>query len=186
MKDFIVGLKVFVVLSLITGVLYPGFISAYATLVASAKAQGSFISKEGTIRGSELIAQKFTQDKYFFSRPSAIDYDSRTSGASNQGPTSDTLKNQVAERVAILKAANPEATQSIPQDLLYASGSGLDPHISPEAAQYQAAKVAKARNMDLKTVMGLVNSMTEKPQFGILGEPRVNVLKLNLALDAVR
>ena len=185
MKDFIVGLKIFVVLSLITGVLYPGFISAYATLVVTAKAQGSLVAKDGKVVGSELIAQKFTQDKYFASRPSAIDYDSRTSGAGNQGPTSDTLKTQVSERVAALKTANPDATESIPQDLLFASGSGLDPHISPEAAKYQAAKVAKARNMDLAIVMGLVNSMTEKPQFGILGEPRVNVLKLNLALDAV-
>lgn len=185
MKDLFIGLKLFLVLCLITGVLYPALVSVYAWAFVFDKAHGSLISREGQVVGSELLAQKFSQDKYFLSRPSAIDYDSRTSGASNQGPTSDILKNQLVERRSALNNFATENSRPIPDDLISASGSGLDPHISPQAAQFQAAKIAKARNMDLDSVMDLVMRMTEKPQFGILGEARVNVLKLNLELDKI-
>lgn len=186
MKEFLTGLKMLLMLTVLTGILYPGLISAYSYLVVKDKAHGSLIEKENKIIGSELLAQKFTKPEYFWNRPSAIDYNPSSSGASNQGPTSEILKKQVEERSQALKAAYPEYDGKVPQDLLFASGSGLDPHISPEAALYQAARISKARNLDINSVHSLVAQMTEKRQFGILGEPRVNVLKLNLALDQIK
>lgn len=183
MKDFKIALKTFLLLSFITGVAYPALISAYALTFVSNPAHGSLIRKESKIRGSELLSQKFTRLDYFWSRPSAADYSTSPSGASNQGPTSDALKKQVQERIKILSEVSKENEGPIPQDLLFASGSGLDPHISPQAAIFQAARIAKARNLDLSVVKNKIVQMTEHRQFGILGEPRVNVLKLNLALD---
>lgn len=176
MKDFKVALKMLLALTLLTGVIYPAFITAYSMLV---------IKDKPLENGSELLGQKFTQTKYFWGRPSANDYNPSSSGASNQGPTSEILKKQVDERAQALKAIHPENQGDIPQDLLFASGSGLDPHISPDAAYYQAPRVAKARSLNLSIVQSMISQMTEKRQFGILGEPRVNVLKLNLALDRI-
>lgn len=186
MKDFKIGLKIFLALSVVTGIIYPAFISAYSFFFVSYKAHGSLLERENKIIGSELLAQKFTKPEYFWGRPSAIDYNSGASGASNLGPTSKALKKQVAERTKILNETQIENQGSIPQDLLFTSGSGLDPHISPEAALFQAQRVAKARNLDLSIVQSKITQMTEKQQFGILGEPRVNVLKLNLALDEMK
>lgn len=186
MNDFKIGLKVFIVLTFFTGVLYPGLISAYSYLVVKDKAHGSLIVKDGKLVGSDLLGQKFSRPEYFWGRPSAIDYNPTSSGASNQGPTSEALKKQVDERVITLKNANPDAAQPVSQDLIFASGSGLDPHISIEAAGYQAKRVAKARNLDLTVVMEAIGRVKEGRQFGILGEPRVNVLRLNLALDDLK
>ena len=186
MKDLKTALKIFLLLSFVTGVAYPALITAYSFLIVSHKSRGSFIEKEGKILGSELIAQKFTRSEYFWSRPSAVEYNSGSSGASNQGPTSEALKKQVEERIKAIKQVDPNNPGSVPQDLLFASASGLDPHISPEAALFQASRVAKARHLDLNIVHNKISEMTEKRQFGILGEPRVNVLKLNLALDQMK
>lgn len=186
MKEFKTGLKIFLVLTVITGIAYPAFVSAYSWFFVRQKAHGSLLEKENKIIGSELLAQKFTKPEYFWSRPSTVDYNPTSSGASNQGPTSDALKKQVEERTKILTGEHTDNQESIPQDLLFASGSGLDPHISPEAALFQAQRVAKARNLDLSIVQSKISQMTEKRQFGILGEPRVNVLKLNLALDEMK
>lgn len=186
MKELLTGLKMLLALTILTGLLYPGLISAYSMLFVKGKAYGSLLQKQNKVIGSELLAQKFTKPEYFWSRPSAIDYNPNSSGASNQGPTSEALKNQVNERLQALNSAHPNQTGKVPQDLLFSSGSGLDPHISPEAALYQANRVSKARSLDLSTVSGLIAQMTETRQFGILGEPRVNVLKLNLALDETK
>ncbi len=172
MKDFKVALKVLLSLSVVTGIVYPALITAYA----------AFVVKDE----SQLIGQKFAKPEYFWGRPSAIDYNPSSSGASNQGPTSEALKKLVQERAQALKASHPKNQGEIPQDLLFASGSGLDPHISQEAAIYQASRVAKARNLDLAIVQSMISQMTEKRQFGMLGEPRVHVLKLNLALDKLK
>lgn len=172
-------------LTVVTGILYPGLISIYSVLLIKDKAQGSLLMQKEQIIGSELLAQKFAQTRYFWNRPSSIDYNPSSSGASNQGPTSEALKKQVEDRTKLLKEAHSENHNAIPQDLLFASGSGLDPHISPEAAQYQALRIAKVRKLSLNSVLSLIAQMTEKPQFGILGESRVNVLKLNLTLDRI-
>ena len=174
------------VFTVVTGILYPALITVYSFVLANKQAHGNLLQRNEQIIGSELLAQKFTRPEYFWSRPSAIDYNSSSSGATNLGPTSDALKKQVDERITALKTANPEQAGKIPQDLLFASGSGLDPHISPEGALFQSKRVAKARNLDLAQIHGLIAQMTEKPQFGILGESRVNVLKLNLALDQLK
>lgn len=186
MKDIKIGIKMFLLLTMLTGVVYPVFISAYAFLVTNDKAHGSLLAIDNKVVGSALIAQKFTRPEYFWSRPSAIDYNPSSSGASNQGPTSDNLKKLVDDRAKFLSAEQNVDFAAIPQDLLFASGSGLDPHISPEAALFQAKRVAKARNLDLNIVQGVIEQMTEGRQFGILGEPRLNVLKLNLALGDLK
>jgi potassium-transporting ATPase KdpC subunit len=186
MKDFRIGLKIFLLLSVVTGIAYPSLITAYSFLVVSPQAYGSLIEQNQKIKGSELLSQNFTRAEYFWSRPSAIEHNPSSSGASNQGPTSETLKKQIADRIKSLKQMHPENQDDIPQDLLFASGSGLDPHISPEAAFFQASRVAKARNLDLAILRSKISEMTENRQFGILGEPRVNVLKLNLALDRMK
>ena len=175
-----IGFKVLLVMTVLTGILYPLFIWGYANSVIKQKANGSFIEKNNVVRGSELIGQKFTQPNYFWSRPSAVDSNSSSSGATNLSPTSADLKKQVTERRAFLTARHQGEP---PQDLLFASGSGLDPHISLESAEYQLQRVAIARGLDITTLRHLVQSLTEKPQYGILGEARINVLKLNLALD---
>lgn len=180
----VVSLVVFTVL---TGIAYPVVVTGIAQLVFPHQANGSLIVKDGKTVGSTLIGQPFDDPKYFWTRPSATSpfgYNAGASGASNLSPTNADLINAVQGRVDALRAADPGNTAPVPVDLVTASGSGLDPHISPAAALYQAGRVAKARKLDEAVVQGLVARHTEGRLFGMLGEPRVNVLALNLALDS--
>jgi potassium-transporting ATPase KdpC subunit len=179
MKTIVQSLRIYIVLALLTGILYPLAMTGIAQLLFPSQANGSRIVQNGKLVGSDLLAQKFESSKYFWPRPSAADYATVASGASNKGPTSVDLKKSIDERRA--KYGN-----DAPVDLLTASGSGLDPHISPEAARSQIQRVADARKMSIQQISALVDQATEQPQFGFLGEPRVNVLKLNLALDKIR
>jgi K+-transporting ATPase ATPase C chain len=159
-----------------------------AQLFFPEQANGSLIVHNGKVIGSKLIGQYFDKPEYFWSRPSATSpfpYNAAASGGSNLGPTNPALIEAVKARVAAFRAADPGNAPPIPVDLVTASGSGLDPHISPAAALYQVKRVARARGLDESTVQTLVTQHTEGRQFGLLGEPRVNVLELNLALDAL-
>ena len=171
------------VLTLVTGIVYPVVVTAIAQLVFPHQANGSLIVKDGKVVGAALIGQPFDDPKYFWGRPSATSpfgYNAASSSGSNLSPTNPTLVKSVQERVDALRAADPDNRAPVPVDL----GSGLDPHISPAAALYQVNRVAKARKVDPASVRELVERHTEGRQFGFLGEPRVNVLALNLALDA--
>jgi K+-transporting ATPase ATPase C chain len=174
-------------LTLITGVAYPVVVTLIAQTVFPSQANGSLIvDKDGKVLGSRLIGQPFDDPKYFWGRPSATSphpYNAAASSGSNQGPTNPALTKAVQERVDALRAADPGNTAPVPVDLVTASASGLDPHISPAAALYQAPRVAKARNLDEAKVRALVAAHTQGRQLGFLGEPAVNVLTLNLALD---
>jgi len=186
----IIALKFLLVMTILTGVVYPLFMTGLAQLCFPAKANGSLVMKDGKIAGSELIGQKFDSLIYFWSRPSFIGYNPIPSGASNYGPTSDTLKKQVTAR-RILFATKNSITDftSIPKEMIFASGSGLDPHISPEAALLQMERVVKARNLNdaqKQKVQQLIKDNTERAQFFLFGEPRINVFKLNLALDEIK
>lgn len=184
MKNFSQSLAMFLWLTILTGLLYPLLITGISQLTMHNKANGSFISRDGKTIGSKLISQKFESDKYFWPRPSAVDFNPLPSGGSNLGPTSAALKKAVDDRKAALAKAHGTAEGSHPPpELLYASGSGLDPHISRATAFYQIERVAKARNLDKQVVTDLVSTKLHKRQFGILGEPTINVLELNLALD---
>ncbi len=185
----IISLKLLLVMTVLTGIIYPLFMTGVAQVVFPYKANGSLITKDGKITGSELIGQKFDSSIYFWSRPSAIDYNPIPSGASNLGPTSDKLKNQVAERRRLF-ALNNSITDSsaIPEEMIFASASGLDPHISPEAALLQVERIVKARHLDNSQKQKLlqhIKDMTESPQFSILGEARINVVLLNIELDMI-
>lgn len=174
-------------LTVLTGLVYPLGITAIAQLLFPYQANGSLIVKDGHVLGSSLIGQPFDDPKYFWSRPSATSpypYNATASAGSNLGPTNDALITAVRGRIDALKAADPGNTARVPVDLVTASGSGLDPHISPAAAEYQLQRVARRRGMDEQIVRRLVSEQTEGRQWGIFGEPRVNVLMLNLALDA--
>ena len=180
------ALTLFVALSLVTGLLYPLAVTGVAQLAFPHQAKGSLIVQGGTVVGSELIGQSFTQPGHFWGRPSATaptPYNAAASGGSNLGPTNPALTDAVKARIEALRAADPGNTRPVPVDLVTASASGLDPHISPAAADYQAARVAKARGLPLAQVQALVLEHTESPWLGLLGEPRVNVLALNLALE---
>ncbi|GHD56527.1 potassium-transporting ATPase subunit KdpC [Jeongeupia chitinilytica] len=182
------ALTIFVLLTALTGVLYPAAVTGIAQGVFPNQANGSVISKDGRAVGSGLIGQNFTEPRYFWGRPSAtgpMPYNGAGSGGSNLGPTNPALFDAVKTRVAALKAADPGNTAPVPVDLVTASGSGLDPDISPEAAAYQIGRIAKARNLSIPQVEALVAANTTGKQWGFLGEARVNVLKLNLALDAL-
>ena len=182
------ALTMLVILTLLTGLLYPLVVTGIAQLLFPHQANGSLIVRDGKVVGSELIGQYFDQPKYFWSRPSATSpfpYNAAASSGSNVGPTNPALIEAVKGRVAALRAADPDSDNPVPVDLVTASGSGLDPHISPAAALYQAHRVARVRELRESQVKELVALHTEARQFGLLGEPRVNVLKLNLALDAL-
>ncbi len=185
---------VLALLTLITGVIYPLVVTVIAQVAFPAQANGSLIMKDGKAIGSELIGQSFDDPKYFWGRLSAtgtypynaFNADALTaSSGSNYGPLNPDLMKMVQGRIDALKAADPGNTQPIPVDLVTSSGSGLDPDISPAAAAYQVARVARTRGLDVSVVQQLVAQHTEGRDLGILGEPRVNVLELNLALDAL-
>ncbi|MBN8536457.1 MAG: potassium-transporting ATPase subunit KdpC [Deltaproteobacteria bacterium] len=176
--------KLFMIVLL--GFLYPFVMTGISQAIFQRQASGDFLTRGGQVVGSRLIAQKFEKSEYFWSRPSAVDYNPLPSGGSNLGLASADLKKIVDERKTKLKAAHPEQTVEPPHDLLFASGSGLDPHISPAAAQYQLQRVAKARNITNEKVQSLIEQASEGRQFGILGEARVNVLVLNMALDTAQ
>jgi len=178
----------FLLLTLLTGIAYPLLVTGISQAVMSGKANGSLIIKDGKPVGSSLIGQSFSDPKYFWGRPSAtgpMPYNASASSGSNLGPTNPALMDAVKARVQALRDADPGNRQPVPVDLVTASASGLDPHISPAAAEYQLERVARVRNLNPDRVRKLVAEHTEGRQFGILGEPRVNVLELNLALDAV-
>ncbi len=173
-----------IVLTVLVGIIYPLVVTGLSELLFKEKARGSLIEKEGRVIGSRLIGQPFKGPGYFHSRPSAAGsgYDGAASGGTNLGPTSKTLfEEQIKGRTKELKGENPNV--EIPVDLITSSGSGLDPHISPAAAEFQISRVARERRMNEDEVRRLVNNHTKGRQFGVLGEPRVNVLELNLTLD---
>ena len=186
----IIAIKFLLVMTVLTGIIYPFIITGVAQLAFPARANGSLVMKNGKIAGSELIGQKFDSSIYFWSRPSANDYNAIPSGASNLGPTSNKLKKQVAERRRLFASNNSIAdTLAIPKEMLFASASGLDPHISPEAALLQLKRVAMARNLNetqKQKVEQLIINKTEEAQFYLFGEPKINVFKLNLDLDSIK
>jgi len=187
MKQLLTALKATLVLTLLTGVMYPLLVTGLAKALFSEKAAGSMIQANGRTVGSELIGQRFTKPGYFHGRPSAAGsdgYDAAGSSGSNLGPTSQKLADRVTADVKNFHTENPTFTGAVPGDAVTASGSGLDPHLSPEGIDAQVARVAGARGMTVDAVRQLVAANTENRQAGILGEPRVNVLKVNLALDA--
>jgi len=180
------ALSLFVVLTVVTGVLYPLAVTGIAKLAFPTAARGSLIVKDDQPLGSALIGQYFTAPGYFWGRPSATapyPNNAAASGGSNQGPLNPALVAAVKGRIAALKAADPGNTQPIPLDLVTASGSGLDPHLSPAAVQYQVERVARTRKLQPQAIQALIAQNTEGRQWGVFGEPRINVLRLNLALD---
>ncbi len=183
------ALSLFVLLAAMTGLLYPMLVTGIARLAFPAAAGGSLIVIDGKAVGSSLIGQNFTDPKYFWGRPSATSpqpYNASASGGSNLGPLNPALVDAARARIQALQAADPENRLPIPADLISSSASGLDPHISPSAADYQIARVARARKLSTEAVRSLVVQHTEGRQWAFFGEPRVNVLQLNIALDAQR
>ncbi len=177
MKLILPAIRLLIALTILTGVAYPVAVTGIGRVMFPKAASGSLIKREGRVIGSELLAQKTESPRYFWPRASAADHATVPSGASNQGPASKALEAAVRER-------RVKFGEDAPADLLTASGSGLDPHITPEAAMQQAPRIATARQITLERVAGLIDGSTLPSQFGVLGEPRVNVLQLNLSLDA--
>ena len=182
------ALLLLVLLTVLTGVIYPLTVTGLAQAMFPRQANGSLLERDGKPIGSSLIGQNFTAPEYFWGRPSATTpqaYDGTASGGSNLGPTNPALTEAAKQRIAALRAADPGNAAPVPVDVVTASGSGLDPDISPAAVRYQLARVARARGLSPAEVQALVVRHTRGRQFGVLGEPRVNVLELNLALDAL-
>jgi K+-transporting ATPase ATPase C chain len=190
MKTLFIALKIFLFFTVLTGIVYPLFVTGIAQLAFPLKANGSLIEKNNKTIGSELIGQQFDSAIYFSSRPSAVSYNPLPSGGSNYGLTSIKLKNLVAERKQKFIAFNHlDSLKKIPSEMLFASASGLDPHISPQAALMQAERVAKARNFNTsqqQQLFDLIYKTEEKRQYGVLGEERINILKLNIGLDEIK
>jgi len=177
---------IFAVLTALTGLAYPAVMTAFGQAVFHRQTNGSLVEVDGKVVGSELIGQQFDAPQYFWGRLSATSpnpYNATNSGGSNLGPTNPALSDEIKGRIDALKAAGTDVSQPIPADLVTSSASGLDPEISPAAAAYQVERVAKARHMNPSDVQALVDRFTKGRQFGVLGEARVNVLELNLALD---
>jgi K+-transporting ATPase ATPase C chain len=184
MKLLVQSILLTVVFTVLTGIVYPLVVTGVAQLAFHHRANGSLVRRDDKVVGSELLAQRFTSDRYFWPRPSAGDYATVPSAASNNGPTSADLQKAVQERATAFRTANKlTADTPVPADMVFASGSGLDPDISPEAARLQVARVAAARGLGEDQVNALVQECVEPPQWGVFGEPRVNVLLLNLTLD---
>jgi potassium-transporting ATPase KdpC subunit len=185
-RPAIVSIAIF---TLLTGVLYPLAITGIAQVIFPHQANGSLIVQKGQVVGSELIGQPFTDPRYFWGRPSATSpfpYNAAASTGSNLGPTNPVLKGEVSLRIDVLKAADPTNNSPIPVDLVTTSGSGLDPNISVAAALYQVPRISKARGLSEEVVRALIDGFIEGRQLGFLGEPRINVLELNLALDEIK
>jgi potassium-transporting ATPase KdpC subunit len=183
------ALVLFLLLTVLTGFLYPLLVTGLAQLLFARQATGSIIMRQGHAVGSRLIGQSFSDPRYFWGRPSATTpqpYNGMASTGSNQGPLNPALLDAVKARIAALRAADPGNEAPVPVDLVTASGSGLDPEISVAAANYQAARVARVRGLSPERVQGLIAQHTQGRLLGVLGEPRVNVLELNLALDALK
>jgi K+-transporting ATPase ATPase C chain len=185
-RQMLPALRMTLVLTALTGLIYPGIVTGLCQMLFPNQANGSLVYKDGKVIGSELIGQNFTKPEYFQPRPSAAGngYDATASGGSNLGPTSQKLVDRVKASVDKFHKDNPNFTGTIPADLLTASGSGLDPHLSPESADAQVERVAQARGASPQDIRNLIAQLTEGRDLGFLGEPRVNVLKLNQALDA--
>lgn len=180
------AIVLFVLLTLIVGIAYPLAATGVAQFVFAHQANGSLIERDGKPVGSQRIGQNFDAPKYFRGRPSAtspMPYDANASGGSNLGPSNPALAETVEQRSAALRAANPQASGPLPAELVMASASGLDPELSPRAARWQAPRIARARNLPTAQVEALIDAHTQGPSLGLFGEPRVNVLALNLALD---
>ncbi len=183
------ALILLIVLTVLTGLLYPLAVTGLAQLLFPTQANGSLIEHNNRVIGSRLIGQSFTSNAYFWGRPSATSpypYNGEASSGSNSGPTNPSFLATVEDRIAQLKQASPQNNNAIPVDLVTASGSGLDPDISPQAAFYQVARIAKTRNLSEKEIQSLIQQYTQHRTFGLLGETRINVLELNLALDHLR
>lgn len=188
LKDTWIAVRLLALMTVLLGVLYTGFVTVVGQLAFRHTSAGSLVVRDGKVIGSELIGQSFTSPRYFWGRPSATStpYDASASSGSNYGPLNADLKKAVEERIAALHTSDPEQTAPIPVDLVTASGSGLDPHISPASALWQVPRVARERKLTVDAVRSLVEAHVERRTFGVLGEPRVNVLLLNLALDELR
>ncbi len=186
LKHLVPALRMTLAFTVLTGLLYPGIVTGLCRLLFPRQANGSLIERDGRVLGSNLIGQSFTNPEYFHSRPSAAGsegYDASASSGSNLGPTSRKLIDRVKADIEEFRKENPDYHGPIPADMVTASGSGLDPHISPASARAQAARVAKARGVAVDRVNGLIARFTEAPSLGLFGGARVNVLQLNLALD---
>ena len=183
LKELKPAILITIVLTILTGIAYPLAVTGIAQTVFKRQANGSLIVKNGKIIGSEIIGQNFTKPEYFHPRPSQNTYDAANSGGSNLGPTNPALADRLKKDAAQFRKDNPDYTGPIPADAITASASGLDPEITPANAQAQAARVAKARGASADAIQSLVATNTQGRDLGFLGEPRVNVLKLNMALD---
>jgi K+-transporting ATPase ATPase C chain len=187
--QILTALKFLIVLTILTGIIYPLVMTGTAQIIYHSKANGSLITNDGKVIGSELIGQNFDSTIYFWSRPSVIGYNPVPSGASNYGPASDTLRKLATSRLDMFALANSVAHKpAIPKEMIYASGSGLDPHISQEAALLQVDRVSDARHLSTtqkENLIEKIKELTDTPQFLILGQERVNVLKLNIELNEI-